>query len=177
MSFSPDLKRFRLFRDGSLLDIRNLRVGCNGNAVGGEKDEKKFTHTPSTSKFRQYYLKNVLHTLFSLFLLSSFWRVILPENEPRLGFGLVCFVSSTDILSFSFPDFYCCATIERSKNTWKCGGGRTFFKKKRNEKKKWTHKTGREISTDTYLPGTHDATSRRRRKNHIRLFICSQGQM
>ncbi len=54
-----------------------------------EKDKKKFTYTPSTSKFRRYfsYLKKIVFTHF-IFLLSSFRCVILQENKPRLGFGL-----------------------------------------------------------------------------------------
>jgi hypothetical protein len=64
VSFSPDLKRFRLFRDGSLLDIRKLRVGCNRNAFGGEEKDGKKIHTHTLDEQISSILLKVYYTLY-----------------------------------------------------------------------------------------------------------------
>ena len=130
MSFSPDLKRFWYFffflfgtvpfYPFSFHDIRKSRVVCNRKTVEKGKGQKKFTYTPSTSKFRRYfsYLKKNVFTHF-IFLLSSFRCVILQENKPRLGFGLFL---SMILSSLFFPIFIAARQSNAVKIPGNAGG-------------------------------------------------------
>lgn len=85
-----------------------------------EKDKKKFTYTPFNEQVSSIFLlfkKNCIYTLYFPFIVIPVCNFTREQTKVR-----VWFVSLNDTFFSLFPDFYCCATIERRKNTWKCGG-------------------------------------------------------
>jgi hypothetical protein len=130
VSFSPDLKRFGYFFfflfgtvpffPFSFHDIRKSRVVCNRKTVEKGKGQKKIHIHPFNEQVSSIFLlfkKNCIYTLYFPFIIISVCNFTREQTKVR-----VWFVSLNDTFFSLFPDFYCCATIERRKNTWKCGG-------------------------------------------------------